>query len=151
MDNTQQNTRLFGYPNPTFWNSHLTRPYSNPTFYYPIYSIPDFFLPVPPLVWILKSVFCKIIFIFSLSNDCLLVLQISYSVQSIYLLFHGQRISRWLHIHVSHHYKSTGVLEIKNIYWRWFGNLCWWFYIDTTWKLEKQSKIRRQWFWWQSI
>ena len=35
---------LCTYPNPTFWNSD-----PNPTFYYPIYSIPDFFLPAPPL------------------------------------------------------------------------------------------------------
>ena len=49
---TRQNTRLFGYPNPTFWSSHPTRLDANPTFYYLIYwfySTPDFLLPAPPL------------------------------------------------------------------------------------------------------
>ena len=44
MHDTRQNTRLFGYPNLTIWNSHPTQPDPNPTFYYPIYSIPDFLL-----------------------------------------------------------------------------------------------------------
>ena len=37
--------RLFGIPN---------LPDPNPTFYYPIYSIPDFLLPAPPLLHITK-------------------------------------------------------------------------------------------------
>ena len=40
--------RLFGIPN---------RPDPNPTFYYPIYSIPDFLLPVPPLVKMYDCIF----------------------------------------------------------------------------------------------
>ena len=42
-------TRLFGYPNTIFWNSHPTQPNRNLTFYYPIYSITDFLLPATPL------------------------------------------------------------------------------------------------------